>query len=207
MSVQDIFNAVVDMKKDELPGLVQAEIDTGTELSEILNSGLIAAMDNVGALFSDGEIFVPEMLLAANTMKSGLDIIKPLIAKTSSSSIGTVVIGTVKGDLHDIGKNMVAMMMEGAGFDIIDLGIDVEAQKFIDVCNENKADIVALSALLTTTLPVMQATVQAIKEAGLKIPVLVGGAPVTQSFANEIQADGFAEDAPKAAAVAKRLIQ
>ncbi len=207
MSVQDIFNAVVDMKKDELPRLVQAEIDAGTDLSDILNSGLIAAMDNVGTLFSDGEIFVPEMLLAANIMKSGLDIIKPLIAKTSSSSIGTVVIGTVKGDLHDIGKNMVAMMMEGAGFDIIDLGIDVEAQKFIDACNENKADIVALSALLTTTLPVMQTTVQAIKEAGLKIPVLVGGAPVTQSFANEIQADGFGEDAPKAAAVAKRLIQ
>ena len=207
MSVQDIFNAVVEMKRGEIADLVQAEIDAGTSLPEILNDGLIAAMDQVGSLFSEGEIFVPEMLLAANTMKSGLDVIKPLLVNTGSKSAGTVVIGTVKGDLHDIGKNLVSMMLEGAGFEVIDLGIDVDIEKFIASCKENDADLVALSALLTTTMKSMENTVHAIKEAGLKVPVMVGGAPVTQEFADEIKADGFGEDAPKAMSVAKSLIQ
>ena len=206
MSVKDIFEAVVEMRRMEVAGLVRAEIEAGTGLTDILNQGLIAAMDEVGSRFSQGEIFVPEMLMAANAMKSGLEVIKPLLIEAGSETSGTVVIGTVKGDLHDIGKNLVAMMIEGAGFSVIDLGIDVEPGTFVTACRDHRADVVALSALLTTTLPSMKDTVEALREAGMGVAVVVGGAPVTPEFAEEIGADGFGKDAPAAVELIKGLV-
>lgn len=206
MPVQDVFAAVVELRRTEVAGLVQAELDAGTGVGDILDQGLIAAMDEVGSQFSEGEIFVPEMLMAANAMKSGLEVIKPLLVRTGAEPKGRVVIGTVKGDLHDIGKNLVAMMLEGAGFEVLDLGIDVEIADFITAITEQSADVVALSALLTTTMPAMEYTVKAIREAGLNTRVIIGGAPVTAEFATQIGADGFSEDAPGAVALVKGLI-
>jgi 5-methyltetrahydrofolate--homocysteine methyltransferase len=154
-----------------------------------------------------GELFVPEMLMAAQAMKGGLDLLKPhLSAGESRASKGTVVIGTVKGDLHDIGKNLVAMMMEGAGFEVVDLGVDVESEAFVKTAAEKKADVIALSALLTTTMPAMESTVKAVKEAGMATRVIIGGAPVTQAFADQIGADGYSADAPGAVKLVKQLV-
>jgi 5-methyltetrahydrofolate--homocysteine methyltransferase len=196
MAIQDIFQAVMTFDEASVKKNVQAELDAQTDIDAILNEGLIGAMDEVGKKFSEGELFVPEMLMAAQAMKGGLEILKPLLAEGTTEAKGTVVIGTVKGDLHDIGKNLVAMMMEGAGFNVVDLGVDVEAAKFVEAAQANKAKVVALSALLTTTMPAMQATINAIKEAGITVKTIVGGAPVTQAFADQIQADGYADDAP-----------
>ena len=206
MAIQDIFQAVMTFDEASVKKLVQAELDAGTNLDSVLNEGLIGAMDEVGKRFSEGELFVPEMLMAAQAMKAGLEILKPLLAEGATTSKGTVVIGTVKGDLHDIGKNLVAMMMEGAGFNVVDLGVDVDAAKFVAAAKDNKANVVALSALLTTTMPAMQATINAIKEAGITVKTIVGGAPVTQAFADQIKADGYSDDAPGAVELARRLI-
>jgi 5-methyltetrahydrofolate--homocysteine methyltransferase len=206
MAIQDIFQAVMTFDEASVKKLVQAELEAGTDIDTILNEGLIGAMDEVGKKFSEGELFVPEMLMAAQAMKGGLEILKPLLAEGTTESKGTVVIGTVKGDLHDIGKNLVAMMMEGAGFNVVDLGVDVEAAKFVEAAQANKAKVVALSALLTTTMPAMQATIDAIKEAGLAVKTIVGGAPVTQAFADQIKADGYSDDAPGAVELARKLI-
>ena len=206
MAIQDIFQAVMTFDEASVKKLVQAELDAGTNLDAVLNEGLIGAMDEVGKRFSEGELFVPEMLMAAQAMKAGLEILKPLLAEGATTSKGTVVIGTVKGDLHDIGKNLVAMMMEGAGFNVVDLGVDVDAAKFVAAARDNKANVVALSALLTTTMPAMQATINAIKEAGITVKTIVGGAPVTQAFADQIKADGYSDDAPGAVELARRLI-
>lgn len=206
MSIQDIFNGVINLESEKVVESVKKEISAGTDISLILNDGLIAAMDEVGRRFSAGEFFVPEMLIAAQAMKSGLDELKPYMTKAVSGTRGTIVIGTVKGDLHDIGKNLVAMMMEGAGFEVIDLGVSVETDTFLQVAMEKKADIIAMSALLTTTMPEMEEVVNAVKEKGLKIKTIVGGAPVTQAFAEKIGADGYSEDAPGAVEVARRLI-
>ena len=159
-----------------------------------------------GSRFSAGEIFVPEMIVAAQAMKCGLDILRPLLVGADTEARGTVVMGTVKGDLHDIGKNLVGIMLESAGFNVIDLGVDVEADKFISVVREKGADLVALSALLTTTMPAMSACVAGLKEQGLDAKVMVGGAPVTQDFADKIGADGYAEEAPGAVALARKLV-
>jgi 5-methyltetrahydrofolate--homocysteine methyltransferase len=206
MAIQDIFQAVMTFDEASVKKNVQAELDAQTDIDAILNEGLIGAMDEVGKKFSEGELFVPEMLMAAQAMKGGLEILKPLLAEGTTEAKGTVVIGTVKGDLHDIGKNLVAMMMEGAGFNVVDLGVDVEAAKFVEAAQANKAKVVALSALLTTTMPAMQATINAIKEAGITVKTIVGGAPVTQAFADQIQADGYADDAPGAVELARKLI-
>jgi 5-methyltetrahydrofolate--homocysteine methyltransferase len=206
MAIQDIFQAVMTFDEASVKKNVQAELDANTDIDAILNEGLIGAMDEVGKKFSEGELFVPEMLMAAQAMKGGLEILKPLLAEGTTEAKGTVVIGTVKGDLHDIGKNLVAMMMEGAGFNVVDLGVDVEAAKFVEAAQANKAKVVALSALLTTTMPAMQATINAIKEAGITVKTIVGGAPVTQAFADQIQADGYADDAPGAVELARKLI-
>ncbi len=165
-------------------------------------------MAEVGRLFEEGEMFVPEMLIAARAMQAGMAILKPHLAEGEITSAGTVILGTVAGDLHDIGKNLVGMMMEGAGFEIVDLGTDVSADAFVEAVREHKADIIGMSALLTTTMPSMTATVEALTEAGVRdqIKVLVGGAPVTQAFADEIGADGFAPDASSATRVAKGLL-
>jgi 5-methyltetrahydrofolate--homocysteine methyltransferase len=157
------------------------------------------------ALFSAGELFVPEMLMAAQAMKAGLALLKPHLAGQSKSK-GVVVIGTVKGDLHDIGKNLVSMMMEGAGFEVVDLGVDVDSEKFVKTAAEKSADVIALSALLTTTMPSMESTVKAVKEAGMATRTIIGGAPVTQAFADQIGADGYSADAPGAVKLVKQLV-
>jgi corrinoid protein of di/trimethylamine methyltransferase len=206
MAIQDIFKAVLAFDEASVRAKTQAEVDAGTDIGVILNDGLIAAMDDVGEKFSAGDLFVPEMLMAAQAMKAGLGIIKPLLVSGQSQSKGLVVIGTVKGDLHDIGKNLVAMMMEGAGFEVVDLGVDVDSEKFVKTAMEKKADVIALSALLTTTMPVMKTTVNAVKEAGMKVKTIIGGAPVTQAFADQIGADGYSADAPGAVKLVKQLV-
>jgi len=205
MAVKDIAEAVLAFNEPGVVDLVKAEIAAETGIDEILNTGLIGAMDIVGKKFSDGELFVPEMLMAAQAMKAGLEVLKPHLSGEAAVSRGTVVIGTVKGDLHDIGKNLVAMMMEGAGFDVVDLGVDIDAEKFVKAATEHNAGVVALSALLTTTMPVMQATILAIKEAGIAAKTIIGGAPVTEAYADQIGADGYSEDAPGAVELARKL--
>jgi len=206
MNIQEIFNAVLNFDEATVKTKTQAELDAGTDIQTILNEGLISAMDEVGEKFSSGELFVPEMLMAAQAMKAGLAILKPLLAEGASQRKGTVVIGTVKGDLHDIGKNLVSMMMEGAGFDVVDLGVDVESEDFVKSAAEQKADVIALSALLTTTMPAMEATVKAVKETGMAVKTIIGGAPVTQAFSDQIGADGYSADAPGAVKLVKKLV-
>ena len=206
MSIQDIFNAVLAFDEATVKAKTQAEIDAGTAIDSILNDGLISAMDEVGEKFSAGDLFVPEMLMAAQAMKAGLELLKPHLATDQSQGKGTVVIGTVKGDLHDIGKNLVSMMMEGAGFEVVDLGVDVESETFVKSAAEKNADVIALSALLTTTMPAMETTVKAVKEAGIATRTIIGGAPVTQAFADQIGADGYSADAPGAVKLVKALI-
>ena len=206
MAVQDIFQAVMSFDEAKVRELTEKAIADKDPIDSILNEGLIGAMDEVGKRFSDGELFVPEMLMAAQAMKGGLETLKPHLGEGAAEAKGTVIIGTVKGDLHDIGKNLVAMMMEGAGFNVVDLGVDVDAEKFVAAAKENNAQVVALSALLTTTMPAMEQTVTAIKEAGLATKSIVGGAPVTEAFAQQIGADGFSDDAPGAVELARTLM-
>jgi 5-methyltetrahydrofolate--homocysteine methyltransferase len=206
MAVKDIFDAVMAFDQGGVMSTVESEISSGTAVDEILNQGLIGAMDEVGKRFSDGDLFVPEMLMAAQAMKAGLELLKPHLTADSVRSRGTVVIGTVKGDLHDIGKNLVSMMMEGGGFTVVDLGVDVDSDRFVQAAKDNNADVVALSALLTTTMPAMEGTVSAIKEAGLAAKTIIGGAPVTQAFADQINADGYSDDAPGAVELARKLV-
>ena len=206
MAIQDIFNAVLAFDAAKTRTLTQAELDNGTEITAILNDGLISAMDEVGEKFSTGELFVPEMLMAAQAMKAGVQLLKPLLTEGQSRSKGTVVIGTVKGDLHDIGKNLVAMMLEGAGFEVVDLGVDVDSEAFVKAAAENRADVIALSALLTTTMPAMETTIKAIREAGMSVKTIIGGAPVTQTFADQIEANGYSADAPGAVKLVKQIL-
>jgi methanogenic corrinoid protein MtbC1 len=206
MAAQDIFNAVLAFDEAAVRAKTQAELASGTAIDTILNDGLINAMDEVGERFSAGDLFVPEMLMAAQAMKAGMEILKPYLSAGQIASKGTVVIGTVKGDLHDIGKNLVAMMMEGAGLEVVNLGVDVESEKFVETAAATNAQVIALSALLTTTMPAMERTIKAVKEAGMTVKTIVGGAPVTQSFADTIGADGYSVDAPDAVKLVKRLI-
>ncbi|HWR44934.1 corrinoid protein [Sporomusa sp.] len=206
MSVQEIFDAVLDLDEDVVVELVKKEIATGTDVSKILNEGLIGAMDEVGKRFTAGDLFVPEMLMAAQSMKAGLDELKPHLAQGATATRGAVIIGTVKGDLHDIGKNLVSMMMEGAGFEVFDVGMDVDTEKFLATAKEKNASIIAMSALLTTTMPAMEEVVKAIREQGLNLKTMIGGAPVTPAFAQKIGADAYCEDAPAAVEAARKFI-
>jgi 5-methyltetrahydrofolate--homocysteine methyltransferase len=208
MSFEAVYEAVMEGDALEAATQVQAALDAGVPASDILNKGCVAAMGEVGRLFEDGEMFVPEMLIAARAMQAGMNILKPHLAEGEISSTGKVVVGTVAGDLHDIGKNLVGMMMEGAGFEIVDLGTDVSADAFVEAVKQHEPDLIGMSALLTTTMPSMTATVEALEEAGLRdrVKVLVGGAPVTQTYADQIGADGFAPDASSAARKAKELL-
>jgi len=206
MAVKDIVEAVLVFDAAGVVDLVKAEIAADTGVDEILNTGLIGAMDIVGQRFSAGDLFVPEMLMAAQAMKAGLEVLKPYLSSEAAVSSGTVVLGTVKGDLHDIGKNLVAMLMEGGGFNVVDLGVDIDAKQFVKAAAEHKADVVALSALLTTTLPAMEATIGAIQEAAIDTKVIIGGAPVTAAFAEQIGADGYSQDAPGAVRQARKLL-
>ncbi|HNW60657.1 MAG TPA: corrinoid protein [bacterium] len=186
----------------------QAALAEGVAPEEVLNKGLIAAMDVVGIKFRNNEFYVPEMLIAARAMKAGIKILRPKLVETGIKPIGRFVIGTVKGDLHDIGKNLVSMMLEGAGFEVIDLGVDVAADKFIAAVKEHQPQIVGLSALLTTTMLNMKDTIAAMQAAGVRdqVKVVIGGAPVTRQYADEISADGFATDAASAVDLAKELL-
>ena len=188
--------------------MVQAAVDEGVDPVAILNESLIVGMGEIGVLFKNNEVYVPEVLIAARAMKAGMAIVRPLLVEKDVKPIGKVVVGTVKGDLHDIGKNLVGMMLEGAGFEVIDLGIDVSPEKFVDAIKDNQAEGVAMSALLTTTMPGMKDTVEAFQTAGLRdqVKIMIGGAPVTQNYSNEIGADGYAPDAASAAELAKDLI-
>ena len=210
MTVEDIYDAVMEFDDERVVELVNEEIARGTDVRKVLDEGMVAALDTIGQQFSDGVVFVPEMLLAADAVKAGMDIVRPLLADTGAKPVGTVVLGTVKGDLHDIGKNMVGMMLEGAGFRLIDVGVDVGPDGFIDAAQENEADIIAMSALLTTSMPAMAEAVAAVVEANatrnLKTRVMVGGPPVNREFADRIGAHGYGEDAPDAARVARTLI-
>jgi len=196
---KDLYNG----KMAEVKAATEKALAEGLTAAEILKNGLIAGMDIVGADFKDGTLYIPEVLVAAKSMHAGMDVLKPLLAESDTPSQGKVVIGTVTGDMHDIGKNLVGMMLEGAGFEIIDLGTDVPPEKFVEAIRSEKADIVGMSALLTTTMPAMRKTIDALAEANLldKVKVMVGGAPVTDDFAKQIEADGYAPDA--AAAVDK----
>jgi len=206
MSATTIYQAVLDYKKDSIQELVRNELENGVEPVTILNEGLIAPMDAVGKKFSGGQIFIPEMLMAAQTMTAGLEILQPLLVEADAKPRGVIALGTVKGDLHDIGKNLVKIMFEGSGFEVIDLGVDVPAEKFITAVEENNAGIVALSALLTTTMPAMQETLIKVKENNPEVLVMVGGAPVTQDYADSIGADAYAKDAAEATMMAKELV-
>jgi 5-methyltetrahydrofolate--homocysteine methyltransferase len=204
-----IVDALIENDKSKLLELVQNALDQGVAAKEILNEGLIAGMDIVGEKMENEEMFIPEVLMAAKVMGAAVEILKPLLADEDMSAMGKVVIGTVKGDLHDIGKNLVAMMLESAGFEVINLGIDISPDKFIAEITEKDAQMLCLSALLTTTMPMMKKTVDAVIESGLRdrIKIMVGGAPVTKKFADEIGADGYAPDAGSATKLAKLLLQ
>jgi 5-methyltetrahydrofolate--homocysteine methyltransferase len=206
--IEQIKDVVVNGKHKEIEALVRAAIDEKVDPSAIINDGLIQAMDIVGKKFGSGEIFVPEMLVAAITMKQGLEIIKPLLQGAAAQPKGTILMGTVKGDLHDIGKNLVIMMLEGAGFKVIDLGIDLSVEKVVEKVREIKPDVLGLSALLTTTMPEMQNVIAIIREQGLRdsVKIMVGGAPVDAAFADRIGADGYGKDAVAAVQLAKKLI-
>jgi 5-methyltetrahydrofolate--homocysteine methyltransferase len=206
--IETIYTAVLDGDAPAARAGVEAALKAGVTADQIMQEGLIGAMTEVGRLFESGEYFVPEMLIAARAMQSGLGLLKPYLAQSGVKAAGKVAVGTVKGDLHDIGKNLVGMMVEGAGFEIKDLGTDVTPEKFVAAVQTDHVDIVALSALLTTTMPNMQATVEALKAAGLrdKVKVMIGGAPVTEAYAKQIGADGYSPDASAAARLAKALM-
>jgi 5-methyltetrahydrofolate--homocysteine methyltransferase len=206
--LQEIRQGIMDGDLQLVQEKVQAAIDEGMPPDKILNEGLVEAMAKVGKLFEEGEYFVPEMLIAARAMKAGLALLKPRLMEADVEPAGKVAAGTVKGDLHDIGKNLVCMMLEGAGFEIVDMGTDVAPEQFVAAVQEQGVDLIAMSALLTTTMPNMQATIEALQEAGVRdnVGVMIGGAPVTDAYAEEIGADGYAPDASRAVSLAKSLM-
>jgi len=206
---EQLQGAIIAGNSQAAVELTQQAIDEKTAPGEILERGLIAGLDIVGAKFKDGEYYLPEVLMSVKAMKSALEILEPLMISTGVEPKGTFVIGTVKGDLHDIGKNIVSIMFKGAGFKVIDLGIDVPAEKFIAAIEEYKPDIVGMSALLTTTMPQIKETIKAIEKAGLRslVKIIIGGAPVSQSFADEAGADGFARDAVDGVELARNFMK
>ncbi len=206
--LQIITNAILEHKKDDIQKLVTEALEAGIEPDSIIDDALILAMDKVGRDFADGTIFVPEMMVSALVMQMGLDVIKPHLAGGEMKTLGTVLLGTVQGDLHDIGKNIVAMMMAANGFKVIDLGINLPVQTIVETVMEHKPDILGLSALLTTTMPEMQNTLAALAESGLRdrVKIIVGGAPVDRDFADTIGADGYGRDASDAVKICKQLL-
>jgi 5-methyltetrahydrofolate--homocysteine methyltransferase len=207
MTLETIFKNVTEGKAADVESGVQAALDSGVSAEEILNKALIAAMDDVGQRFEAGDFFVPEMLVAARAMQAGLNLLKPHLAETGVQSAGTVAMGTVKGDLHDIGKNLVAMMLEGAGFEVMDLGTDVDPAKFAEAVR-NGANVVGMSALLTTTMGSMADVIEAVEDINMRdeVKIIVGGAPVTPEYAEQIGADGFAADASSAVKKVRELL-
>ena len=207
-TLERLATAVIEGNVDVMQELTEDALDEGVEAETIVNDGLMVGMDHVGAEFKAGNMFVPEVLRSAKAMKTSMELLNPLLAASGATSVGKLVIGTVKGDLHDIGKNLVGMMCEGAGFEVMDLGTDVEPSQFLDAIKKFEPHIVGMSALLTTTMRTMGDTIKALEEAGLRdrVKVMIGGAPVTQSFANDIGADGYAANAASAADLAKQFV-
>lgn len=203
----DLYNAILEGQRDDAQANVESALGAGIPPGEVLEA-MVNAMGEVGRLFEEGEYFVPEMLIAARAMKTGMEILKPRLVDADIQPVGSIIAGTVKGDLHDIGKNLVCMMLEGAGFQVFDLGTDVSPEAFVSAVQEHHPDFVAMSALLTTTMPNMQNTIEALKAAGLRdsVKVLIGGAPITDAYAEKIGADGYASDASRAVKLAKSLV-
>lgn len=204
--LDNISQALQKGKAKDVKAFVEQALKDGLQPQTILNDGLLAGMGVVGVKFKNNEVYVPDVLIAARAMKAGTEILKPLLAAAGSKALGKIILGTVKGDLHDIGKNLVAAMLEGGGFDVIDLGVDVSPEKFIEAVKEKGAQIIAMSALLTTTMPGMKTTIESVKAAGVPVKVMIGGAPVTQRYADEIGADGFSDNASGAVRVARQLV-
>ncbi|MBN2206186.1 MAG: corrinoid protein [Candidatus Aminicenantes bacterium] len=204
--LSELQDALLNGRRDDVVALVQKALDAGMPTARILNEGLIAAMEKLGVQFKNNEVFIPEVLVAARAMHAGLARLEPLLVRDGIEPKGVVVIGTVKGDLHDIGKNLVAMMLRGAGYKIVDLGADVAPETFVQAVKDHNAHVVALSALLTTTMVQMKTVVDAVRAAGLSTPVIVGGAPVTSDFARKIAATGYAPDAASGVEEVHRLL-
>ncbi len=202
---EELFNAIIKGKRKDVTALVQADVDGGANVEEILMESMIPAMREIGDRFTRNEVYVPEMLIAARAMQSDLDIIEPLLANTGHKPLGKVAIGTVKGDLHDIGKNLVAMMVKGAGYEVVDCGVDCDIAKF-EQAVDGGAQVIMLSALLTTTMPYMKEVVAHFKAKGSPVKILIGGAPITQEYADEIGADGYSSDANEAVGSVERAL-
>ena len=205
--IEDIRQLVIEGEDEEIVDVIKEAVEQGVVVGEIVQESLIEAMNIIGPMMASGELFVPEVLMSAETMQIGLDYLKPMLKEGDLVSLGTVVIGTVEGDLHDIGKNLVAMMLESSGFNVVNIGIDKSPQEFVDAVIENNAQIVGLSALLTTTMPAMRETVKLIRDKELSVFITVGGAPVSQEFATEIGADGYSEDATSVVILCKELLE
>jgi len=201
-----LADAVINGDQNTALELTKAALEEGTAAKDVLDNGLIAGMDTVGALFKKNEIYIPEVLIAARAMKMAMQVLEPELVKAGVEPVGKLLIGTVQGDLHDIGKNLVAMMLKGAGFEVIDLGVDVGPEKFVEQVKAANAQLIGMSALLTTTMPGMEKTIKALKDSGMPVKVMIGGAPVTQDYADKIGADGYAPDAASAVDLAKSLV-
>lgn len=207
-TLSEISTCIIEGNIDDIQDLTQQALDEGLEAKEILDKGLMPGMDHVGVEFKAGNMFVPEVLRSAKSMSASMELLKPLLAESGVEMVGKIVLGTVKGDLHDIGKNLVAMMCEGAGFEVYDIGKDVSPEGFVEAIKEHNPDIVGMSALLTTTMRTMESTIKALEEAGLrdKVKVMIGGAPVTEDFAKQIGADAYASNAAAAAEMATKFV-
>lgn len=201
-----LADSIIKGDQNKAVEVTKAALEEGIAAKSILEQGLITGMDVIGVRFKNNEVYIPEVLIAARAMKSAMEILEPELAKAGVEPVGKFIIGTVQGDLHDIGKNLVAMMLKGAGFEVIDLGVDVDAERFIEKAQSTNAHLIGMSALLTTTMPAMDKTLKAIRQAGITAKVLIGGAPVTQKYADKIGADAYAADAPTAVDVAKGLV-
>ena len=206
--LEDIQNCVLDGELDEIKDLVQKAVDEGIDPAAIINDGLIGGMNIVAPLFKSGEMFVPEVMESADTMNEGMQVVKPLITDADIPTKGKVIIGTVNGDLHDIGKNLVVLMMESRGYTVIDMGVDVKEEQFVEAIKEHKPDIVGMSSLLTTTMMKIDDTIKMINESGLRdqVKIIIGGAPISQEFADDIGADGYSEDASTAVELCDRMM-
>jgi 5-methyltetrahydrofolate--homocysteine methyltransferase len=206
--LSEMSTLVIEGNFSEMPDKTNEALEEGLSAEEILNKGLMPGMDHVGVEFKAGNMFVPEVLRSAKAMQESMTIIRPMLAETDAKTSGKVLLGTVKGDLHDIGKNLVGMMCEGAGFEVVDIGKDVEPETFVDAVKEHKPDVLGMSALLTTTMRAMERTIKALEEAGVRdtVKIMIGGAPVTQDFADQISADGYAANAASASEMAKRFV-
>lgn len=201
-----LADAIIKGDQNTAVKITESAIDEGMKAEKILNDGLIAGMDVIGGRFKKNEVYIPEVLIAARAMKMAMGVLEPELVKAGVKPVGKILIGTAQGDLHDIGKNLVAMMMKGAGFEVIDLGVDVKPEKFVEQARAAGAHLIGISALLTTTMPAMEKTIQALKGAGISAKIMVGGAPVTQNYADKIGASGYAADAASAVDLAKKLV-